>query len=283
MPGPAYQYETVTVTVLDGHVAHVEMNRPKHGNAFNTQLWDDYRRAFEDIAADANVRAVVLTGAGKFFTVGLDIKDPKQAATLMGDGGVAPDPARKAYQIRNLILKLQDTFTAMERCPQPVIACGHSAIIGAGVDLMCAADVRFCAKDAWFSIKEVDIGMAADVGTLQRIQHCIGNASLVRELAYTARRMESAEALSCGFVSRVFGTREDMFAGALATARLIASKSPVAVAGTKHQLLYARGRPVEEGLHHMAVWNAGFLQTEDMGKAALASISKQDMPAFSKL
>lgn len=270
--------ETVTVTKKD-HVAHVELSRAKQGNAMNSAFWKEYRETFQALAKDSDVRCIVLSAQGKFFTVGLDIKDQSVLA-LPTD---SDDNARRAFHMRRKILEMQETFTAMERCPQPVIICVHNACIGGGIDLMTAGDIRYCTKDAFFSIKEVDIGLAADVGTLQRIQLVTGNASLVRELAFSARRMQSEEALRAGLVSRVFETKETMVAEALNMAKMIASKSPVAIAGTKHQLNYARGRTLEDTLEYMAVWNAAMLQTADVATAAVASLQKQDQPDFSKL
>lgn len=89
-----------------------------------------------------------------------------------------------------------------------MIAAIHGACIGGGVDMISAADIRYCSSDAWFQIKEVDIGMAADVGTLQRFQKIIGSDSLVRELVYTARKFTAAEAVQQGFVSRSFDNQE---------------------------------------------------------------------------
>lgn len=279
-------YSTLSVT-KDGPVAHVELNRPKQGNAINGRMWEEIREAFARLGRDTTVRAIVLSGAGRFFTVGLDVKDPENTGALMGSSGSGDaepkDAARKAWAFRSHIMHLQESFSVMERVPQPVIAAVHGAVIGGGIDMICAVDVRLCTSDAYFSIKEVDIGLAADVGTLQRIGHCVGSSSLVRELAYTARPLKAAEAAQAGLVSRVFDTKDEMMTEAFAMARVIANKSPVAIAGTKHNLNYSRGRPVEEGLQHMAVWNAAFLQTEDVAKAALASLQKADQPEFAKL
>ena len=283
--GPTAPYTTLRVT-RDGPVAHVELHRPKQLNAWSGDMWEDYKKAFEAIAKDGTVRCVVVSAAGKLFTAGLDLKDPSMLNSMSGnDGGDGekPDPARRAFHTRQHILHLQDVFTAMEKCPQPVIVCAHNGVFGAGVDLMCAADIRMCTKDAFFVVKEVDIGLAADVGTLQRIQNVMGNASLVRELCYTARKMESAEALRAGFVSHVHDDKASMLAAALEMAKAIASKSPVAVYGTKFNLNYARGRTVEESLAHMALFNAAFLQTSDIPTAAMASLQKQKQPSFPKL
>mmetsp|Transcript_7468 Transcript_7468/g.16226 ORF Transcript_7468/g.16226 Transcript_7468/m.16226 type:complete len:255 (+) Transcript_7468:168-932(+) len=253
----------------------------------NLVFWREYRQCFEELARDSSCRAIVVSGRGKYFSVGLDIKDPSMLGVATGGGGdenkEQRDTARKIYDLRKKILVLQETFTAMERCPQPVIVACHNATIGGAIDLLCAADIRVCSKDCWFSIKEVDIGLAADVGTLQRLHHVLGNSSLARELCYTARRMDAEEAKWAGFVSSIHGTREDTIAHALKMAKEIASKSPVAITGTKVNLNYSRENKVEDSLNYMATWNASMLQTEDVAKAALASLSKSSQPDFSKL
>ena len=150
--------------------------------------------------------------------------------------------------------------------------------------MITAADIRYCTSDAYFQVKEVDIGMAADVGTLQRLPKVVGSESLVRELALTARQMFADEAHRCGLVSRVLPDRESLLAAALDVAGMIAARSPVAVQGTKHQLIYARDHSVKEALEYIATWNAAMLQSEDVMKAAMASMSRKGPPAvFSKL
>lgn len=274
---PQRKMSTVTCT-KNGSIAQVELSRPAQGNAMNAAFWKEFRETFQALAKDTEVRCIILSGQGKFFTVGLDIKDTSLLA-LPDDA----DSARKAFHMRNKILEMQETFNVIEKCPQPVIACVHNACIGGGIDMICACDIRLCTKDAFFSIKEVDIGLAADVGTLQRIQHVIGSSSLVRDLAYTARRMPSDEAHRYGFVSQMFETKDEMLKYALQVANTIASKSPVAIMGTKHNLNHSRGKSVGEALEYMATWNAAMLQTDDLASAAIASLKKQSQPEFSKL
>lgn len=217
---------------------------------------------------------------GKHFSVGLDLTS---GGTGVGEI-TESEAARKGYHLRRHILELQDSFTAMERCPQPVIVCTHGAVIGGAIDLCCASDIRLCSKDAWFCIKEVDIALAADVGTLQRLHHVMGNNSLARELAYTARRFQSHEAKEVGFVSHVLPNREALMKRAHEMASLIASKSPIAIAGTKANLNYSRDHTVSDSLDYIATWNATMLQTRDVMKAAMASMSKSgEAPNFSKL
>lgn len=165
-----------------------------------------------------------------------------------------------------------------------MVAAVHGACVGGGVDLISGADIRYCTDDAWFQIKEVDVGLAADVGTLQRLPKVVGGQSLARELVFTARKMFSAEALQCGFVSRTFENKESLVAGAVEVAATIASKSPVAVQTSKIALVYSRDHTVEEGLDYMAKMNSLMLQSEDLRIAAMALMSKgETKPLFSKL
>lgn len=274
-----YKFETLNVTRPREFVVQVEMNRPKKLNAMNRAFWRECRECFQRLSTDKDCRVVVLSGAGKIFTAGLDLAD-------MSDIGIISnpelDPSRKAFMFRNTIKDYQETFTVIEKCSKPVIAAIHSACVGGGVDMTSACDIRYCTGDAWFQIKEVDIGLAADVGTLQRFPKIVGNDSLVRELCFTARKFYSDEAKQMGFVSRIFQDKEAMMGGALEVASLIASKSPVAVQGTKISLVYSRDHGVQEGLDHVGLWNQGMLQSEDVMKSVMAAMEKKQ-PTFSKL
>lgn len=238
---------------------------------------------FNAISLDQDCRAVIISGNGKHFTAGLDLTDVIQGelgASMMGDG----DVARKFVALRRTVKAYQASFNAIEECAKPVIAAVHAGCIGGGVDLITAADIRYCTSDAFFQVKEVDIGMAADVGTLQRLPKVMGSESLVRELAFTARQMFADEAHRCGLVSRVLPDKEALMAAALEVAGMIAARSPVAVQGTKHQLVYARDHSVKEALDYISTWNAAMLQSEDVQKAAMASMNRKGPPAvFSKL
>lgn len=140
------------------------------------------------------------------------------------------------------------------------MAAVHSACVGAGVDLITSADMRYCTKDAWFQVKEVDIGMAADVGTLQRLPKVIGNQSLVRELCFTARKMNSEEAERSGLIGKVFENKEEMMRAVIGLAESIGSKSPVAVQLTKKNIVFSQMKSNQEGLDHIVIifFNSGF-------------------------
>uniref|UniRef100_A0A8B9P8T8 Delta(3,5)-Delta(2,4)-dienoyl-CoA isomerase, mitochondrial n=1 Tax=Apteryx owenii TaxID=8824 RepID=A0A8B9P8T8_APTOW len=236
---------------------------------------------FRKISQDPSCHAVVISGAGKVFTAGLDLME-MGGEFLMVAG---EDTARKAWNLRHKIREYQESFSVLEKCPKPVIVAVHGACVGGGVDLISACDIRYCSQDAWFQVKEVDIGLAADVGTLQRLPKIVGNQSLVNELAFTARKMMAPEAQSCGLVSRVFPDKATLLEGALDLAATVATKSPVAVQGTKVNLVYARDHPVPEALRYIATWNMSMLQTEDILKLVQAALEKKDPRdvAFAKL
>lgn len=256
----------------------VTLNRPAKMNALNDDVWNGLISEFGKLACDSSVRAIVLCGAGKAFTAGLDLV---ASASLLE--GASDDVGRRAFQIRTEVRRLQRAVSAPELCPQPVIAAVHGACIGGGIDLITACDIRVCSDDAFFTVKEVDIGVTADVGTLQRLPKVIGNQSAVRELAFTARKFYADEALRLGLVSSTHnGGRDGVLTAALDLASLIASKTPLAVAGTKANLLFSRDNTVDAALNYVATWNAGFVQTDDVGIAVGAFFSKTK-PVFSKL
>jgi len=245
---------------LDGAVAVVSLNRPDKLNAMHWPMWQSLRAALQWADRTPEVRAVVLRGEGAHFTAGIDL------AMMAGlQGQIADDcEARMREKLRGLILELQDTLTSLERCRKPVLAAVHGLCLGGGIDLICCADMRFASADASFAIKEIDIGMVADVGTLQRLPKLVGSQSWVRELAYTGRSVSADEALQRGLLGRVFADRAALDEGVLAIAQEIATKSPLAIRGTKQALNYARDHTVAEGLEQIATWNAAMLLSEDL-------------------
>ncbi|KAJ7303915.1 hypothetical protein JRQ81_011427 [Phrynocephalus forsythii] len=264
-------YETLKLERVRDKVLHVELNRPEKRNAMNSAFWREMVECFNKISQDPECHAVVISGAGKLFTSGIDLME-MGSVFMMIEGG---ETARKAWNLRKKIREYQEAFTVLEKCPKPIIVAVHGGCIGGGVNLITACDIRYCTQDAWFQIKEVDIGIAADVGVLQRLPRITGNQSLVNELAFTARKLMAPEAQSFGLVSRVFQDKEAMMQSAFNLATEIASKSPLAVQGTKVNLIYSRDHSVPEGLKYMATWNMSMLQTEDIIKSAQAALEKK--------
>jgi enoyl-CoA hydratase len=173
---------------------------------------------------------------------------------------------------------MQDTLTSLERCRKPVLAAIHGACIGGGIDLITCADMRYASSDAYFTIKEIDIGMTADVGTLQRLPRLVGDG-MARELAYTGRKVDGIEAQKIHLVNRCFETPEALEAGVMEIARTIAAKSPLAIRGCKEMITYGRDHSVADGLNYIATWNAAMLLSKDLFEAGAAAIQKRD-PVF---
>lgn len=269
------QFETLDVTT-DGAVATVTLNRPEKLNAMNGAMFREIGEAFRWIDAETDARAVVLAANGKHFTAGLDLKE--SGAVLGANNG---DPARIREKLRRHILHLQDCFTALEECRAPVIAAIHGACLGGGIDLISACDIRVCSADTWFSIQEINVAIVADVGTLQRAPYLLPNG-ILRELAYTGRKFAAEEASKYGFVNSVSDTRDQAIEKANEIALEIASKSPLAVAGTKAILNHSRDHTIDDGLDYVATWNSGQLLGEDLMKAATAALTRETV-TFSEL
>ncbi|MEA3050603.1 MAG: enoyl-CoA hydratase [Sphingomonadales bacterium] len=259
----------------EGGIAHVELSREDKLNAMDGDMFGAIGEAFRSLGSDPSVRAILLSGRGRHFSAGLDLQ---YAASQFPP---TDDPGRATEARLRHIRWLQDCFTAAEEARPPVIAAIHGGCIGAGVDLATACDIRLASADAYFQVAEVDVAITADLGTLQRLTRLIPEG-LVRELAYTGRRMAADEALRLGLVNRVEPDREAVIAAGLDLARTIAAKSPLAVAGAKMSLNYSRGRTVEEGLRHVALWNAGALVSADLTAAVQGRLSKS-VPEFKDL
>ena len=260
---------TFFLVLRDGPVATLSMNRPDKANGMTPDFWTELPRLLGLLDSDPSVRAVLLRGEGKHFTGGMDLAAFANIAALFQQ-----EPGRAAYALRAKIMQLQEAFSAIERNRFPVIAAIHGACIGGGIDMISACDMRIATTDATFSIEEINIGMTADVGTLQRLPKIMSPA-IAAELAYTGRRFGAQEALGFGLLSRLSESREALVDEAMALARQIASKSPLAIAGIKRNLAYSRDHGVADGLDYMATWNAGMLRPDDLMKAVQASMAKK--------
>ncbi|CAF1421266.1 unnamed protein product [Rotaria sordida] len=267
-------YETLKLSQPKSHVTLVELNRPTKLNAMNKQLFNDLKTCFEQLSIDKTCRAVVLSGAGKAFCSGIDIKYLTDLA--VNELGQIDDTARKALHLRRTIQQTQACLRAVDKCEKPVIAAIHGHCIGAGVDLLACCDIRYSSRDTKFSIKEVDMGLAADVGTLQILPKSITNHSLFRELVFTSRTFDASEAQQVGLLSRVFDTRETLLDASIDLASVIARKSPIAVQGSKINLNYARDHTVDDSFTFMSTWNSSMLLGEDIIKSVTASMASKE-------
>ena len=267
------EISTLAITLAD-HVAEVRLNRPDKSNAMNEAMWQEIRQAFAWVDATPEARVAILSGEGKNFCAGIDL------AML---GGIQqqiahPDSARSREALRRLILDLQDCLSSIERCRKPVLAAIQGACVGGALDLVTCCDMRYAAADAVFSIREIDLGMVADVGTLQRLPRLIGEG-MARELAYTGRNIDANEATKLGLINCKFDDLPGLTAGVREIAQTIAAKSPLAIRGTKEVMNYSRDHSVTDGLNYVAGWNAAMLLSADLGESIAAQREKRS-PSF---
>jgi enoyl-CoA hydratase len=279
--GESVQFESPVLSVeQDEWVATVWLDRPEARNAMGVDLWRDLPVAIDAVSRDQRVRAVVIAAKGPHFSVGLDLKAMGNLLAGGGggqeaDGAASPSSmAARARGARSEVLRLQDSITAVARCPKPVIAAVHGYCIGGGVDLIAACDIRLASADAIFSVREAKMAIVADLGSLQRLPTII-SAGHLAELAFTAKDISAERAKEIGLVNDVAADAEGVLKAAQALAAEIAANSPVAVQGTKAVLAANEGRTVAEGLDYVATWNAGMLASDDLVEAVTAFMEKR--------
>jgi len=264
--------QTMKYSTLDveqkGHIAYITLNRPEAMNSMIPAFWTEFPAAIRAIDDEGSARVIVIMSTGKHFSAGMDL-----SVFLNMKEDFKGDPARRAERMRRMVKMLQDSFTAIEEARMPVIGAVQGGAIGGAVDLLSACDMRYCTQDAFFTIKETQLGMTADVGTLQRLPKLIP-IGVVKELAYTGRNFGAQEAREYGFVNNVFNDHDAMLDGVNKIAQQIAANSPMAVSGTKTMINYAIEHTVEDSLNYMATWQAGMFQMEDVFTAMEAQKTK---------
>ena len=267
--------KTLTVNI-ENSIAHIELSRPNELNSMIAEFWQELPQIVREIDEHSAARVIVISSQGKHFSAGMDLSVfANMTANFQGE------PSRSAERMRRLVLKLQDSFDALEEVRIPVLVAMQGGVIGGAVDMICACDSRYCTEDAFFTIKETQIGMTADVGTLQRLPNLMPHG-LVKEMAYTGRNMPSAEALSCGFVNQVFADQQSILDHVMKVAQQIAANSPMAVAGCKEMLNYSRENTIRDSLNYMATWQSGMFQMPDVQEAIQAQKEKRH-PKFDDL
>lgn len=254
----------------DGHIAWLILNRPDKLNSMSFDFFKKLTELFVQFDEDSSVRVVVIKAEGKSFTAGLDLTE---AESLIADSS-----AGGRETLRRKILELQKSMDGIELCRKPVIAAVHSHCIGAGVDMLCACDIRLASKDAIFSVRETRMAMIADVGTLQRLPHIVGHG-WSRELALTGRDFTAEEALQMGFVTHICEDQLALYEKAKILASQIAACAPLAVQGVKDVILFSRDNGIYPGLHYVAQKNAAALQSKDLTEAVNAFMEKRK-PVF---
>jgi enoyl-CoA hydratase len=249
------------VEIADG-VAHIRLSRPEALNTMSRAFWNELPVIVRQINDQALARCIVISSTGKHFSAGMEL------SVFDNDGlnGATSDRHTAMESFRHHVHHLQDTFTCLDQARMPVLVAIQGGCIGGAVDMVSACDIRYTTKDAFFCIMEINIGMTADVGTFPRLCKLIPEG-WVRELAYTGRRLSAQKAKEIGLVNEVFDTHEDLLANVLETAREIASKAPLAVAGSKVMINYARDHTIKDGLDYIATWQTGMLSSAHMEEA----------------
>jgi enoyl-CoA hydratase len=273
------KYTCFKVNVAD-HIANLVLSRPDELNTMSRDFWVELGDVLEEINKDSDIRVVVMSSTGKHFCAGMDLNAFSNGVDNIPDDK-KPDHARIGEAVYRVAKELQEYISTLEKIRVPVIAAIHGGCIGGAVDLVTACDIRLASQDAFFCIQEINIGMAADVGTLQRLPKIIPDSKM-REMAYTGRRMYADEAKENGLVSNTYESHEKLLEAANELAREIASKSPVAIYGLKAVMNYSRDHTVSEGLEYNALWSGAMLSQKDMAEAMTANVEKRDA-SFNKL
>jgi enoyl-CoA hydratase len=261
-----------------GHIAHLVLNRPEAMNTMHPTFWRELDEVLTHINSAGEARVLLISSTGKHFSAGMAL-DTFGGAISMDD----QSPEGRAAMF-DLLAGMQATFTKLETLRIPVIAAIQGGCIGGAVDLVTACCIRYATPDTFFCIQEINIGMVADVGTLQRLPKLVPLA-VVKELAYTGRRLSAQKALGYGLVNEVFESAEAMLAGALQCAQEIAAKPPVAIWGTKQAIHYARDHAVDDALKQMG-WLQGAIWSNQHVRESVTAMKEKragDFPSLSPL
>lgn len=267
------KYESFNLEIEE-NIANIILSRPEQLNSMSRKFWVELPEILEEVNRNSEIRVLIISSTGKHFCAGMDLS--------AFDNGVAnipkekrPDNARIGEALYRSARELQEYISKLEKIRVPVIATIHGGCIGGAVDLVTACDIRLATTDAFFCIQEINIGMAADVGTLQRLPRIIPDSKM-RELAYTGRRMLADEAKESGLVSDVYNSQEEMVNAAKEMANEIAKKSPIAIYGLKALMNYSRDHTISDSLDFNALWSGAMLSQRDMEEAIKAFVEKRE-------
>ena len=273
------EYKSFKVEISE-HVANLILSRPDQLNTMSRDFWVELGEVTEEINMNSEVRVLIMSSTGKHFCAGMDLTAFSNGVDNIPEDK-KPDHARIGEAVYRVAKELQGYISSLESIRVPVIAAIHGGCVGGAVDLVTACDIRLASDDAFFCIQEINIGMAADVGTLQRLPKIIPDSKM-REMAYTGRRMYAEEAKESGLVSDTFESHEKLLEAANSLAKEIATKSPIAIHGLKAVMNYSRDHSVSDSLDFNALWSGAMLSQRDMTEAMTANMEKRDA-SFEKL
>jgi len=272
---------------IENQIAHIVLCRPDKRNAMIREFWEELPRLIHHIDSQALARVIVISSTGPHFTSGIDVNMFAQHGANADTNNAAAQRQQRIQHGADFytrVSEMQKTFSALEDCRIPVLAAIQGGCIGGGVDLITACCMRYMTEDAFLTIYETNIGMTADVGTFPRLAKLIPEG-IVRELAYTGKRMPAAEARSVGLVNGIYPDQATMLEAVMKIAREIASKAPMAVYGCKKMITHARDNTTASTLDYVGIWNASFLSIDEISEAMSAMQQKRpaefaDLPAM---
>ena len=250
-----------TIDIDDG-VAQVRLDRPEKRNALGTSFWNDFPDAVRRLSDSGEVRAAVLSGNGPSFCAGIDLD-------VLASGGLSTETAALRERFHRVVRQMQEPFDALEAARFPVVAAVHGHCLGGGMALATAADLRVLCRDAILRVEEVNIGLMADIGTIQRLPALLP-LGVVHELATLGLPLDPDRAVTLGFASSVHDSPEAALAEATRLARRVADMPTLAVAATKREVLHARDTGVEAALDHVALRQSAAWEPADI-MAAIAA------------
>jgi enoyl-CoA hydratase len=261
---------------VERQVAHLVLNRPDAMNTMHPLFWRELDAALTQLHREpGEARVLVLSSTGKHFCAGMALDTFGNAITM--DDSTAEGRAA----IFDLLTDMQSTFTKLETLRMPVLCAIQGGCVGGAVDLVTACCLRYATRDAFFCVQEINIGMVADVGTLQRLPKLLPMA-VAKEMAYTGRRLPAARAAALGLVNEVFETQAEMLDAVMRCAGEIAGKPPVAIWGSKQALHYARDHSVDDALKQMG-WLQGAIWSNAHVREAIVSAKEKRPAAFPQL
>ena len=256
---------------INNSIAHIRFNRPEKRNSMNEDFWTMFPKEVEELDDSGEIRALIVSSTGPHFSAGIDL-------SMFKDDIVENETDNELGRSRGYFLQqlrfLQNAVSCLEAARFPVVTAVQGGCIGGGIDLITAADIRICTKDAFFLIEEINVGLAADIGTIQRLPKIIP-AGIAREWTMLGEKVSADRAKEVGLVSSLHDNHDEMMKNAFEIAEKLASKTPLAMWVTKETLNYSRDHTVKESLENVALWNAATLHKEDVMSTMMSKMQKK--------
>ena len=256
---------------VNNSIAHIRFNRPEKRNSMNEDFWTMFPKEVEELDDSGEIRALIVSSTGPHFSAGIDL-------SMFKDDIVESETDNEIGRSRGYFLQqlkfLQNAVSCLEAARFPVVTAVQGGCIGGGIDLITAADIRICTKDAFFLIEEINVGLAADIGTIQRLPKIIP-AGIAREWTMLGEKVSADRAKEVGLVSSLHDSHEEMMKNAFEIAEKLSSKTPLAMWVTKETLNYSRDHTVKESLENVALWNAATLHKEDVMSTMMSKMQKK--------